>query len=381
MKNFSENSKNESIIRPTVLEVNLKNIENNILQFKKKLKGLNFMAVVKANAYGLGSIEVSNLAIRCGAKYLCVATIEEGIEIRNKGIDIPILVLGGILPGQYNICSKYNLDFTISNMLFFRQLCSSIDNNSVIKLHLNIDTGMNRIGISPDEIYQFIYLYKKHINNIKLNGIWTHFPSADSSERSFSLKQIEIFKKVVNILKKEVNEKIIVHAANSAATISIPESYFDMVRIGLGLYGYYDNIGFKNIIDLQPAVTWKTGIVCIRQVAKGESIGYGRTYITVKNSKIGTIPVGYADGYNRLLSNRGFVLVNGKRANVVGRVCMDQTMIDLSDINDVHEGEDVILLGAQGNDTISMYKLCELIDTIPNEVLVNISKRVPRVYI
>jgi alanine racemase len=265
-------------------------------------------------------------------------------------------------------------------MQFFKKLCSFENKNHLIKLHLKVDTGMHRIGISPNEIYPFISLFKKYKKNFKLNGIWTHFPSADSLDKSFSLKQIERFKEVVHILKDNINDQLIVHAANSAATINLPESYFDMVRIGLGLYGYQYNLNFSNIITLQPAVTWKTRIICIKQVNKGESIGYGRTFITNKDSIIGTIPVGYADGYDRLLSNKGFVLVNGKRANIVGRVCMDQTMIDLTDIPYVYEGTEVVLLGGQRNNSVSMYSLCELLDTIPHEILVKISQRVHRIY-
>lgn len=372
---------NEGIIRPTVLEIDLKKIEENVIQFKKILKRLDFMAVVKANAYGLGAIEISRLAIRGGAKYLGVATIEEGIEIRKGGInDIPILILGGILPQQFSICSRYRLNLTISSLSFFEKLCSLIDYDSSIDLHLKVDTGMHRIGISPEEIHSFLSLFNRHRKNLKLNGIWTHFPSADSLDRSFSLGQIKRFKEVVDIVKDNIDNQIIIHTANSAATINLPESYFDMVRIGLGLYGYYDNLDFRNIIPLQPAVTWKTRVVCIKQIRKGESIGYGRTFITKRDSVIGTIPVGYADGYDRLLSNKGFVMVNGRRADIVGRVCMDQTMIDLTEIPDVGEETEVILLGGCVDNSVSMYSLCELLGTIPNEILVKISQRVPRVY-
>lgn len=374
-------SKNESVIRPTVLEVNLKKIEENIIQFKKLLRNLDFMAVVKANAYGLGAIEISRLAVQCGAKYLCVATAEEGIEIRKAGItDIPILVLGGILPQQFPICSKYHLNLTISSISFFEKLCSLIGNDSSIELHLNVDTGMHRIGISPDEVSSFLALFHHYKKNLKLNGVWTHFPNADSLDRSFSLGQIKKFKKVVDRVKDHIKKSFIVHTANSAAIINLPESYFDMVRLGLGLYGYYDNLDFSDRISLQSAITWRTKVICIKNINKGESIGYGRTFTTNKDSIIGTIPVGYADGYDRLLSNKGFVMVNGRKAKIVGRVCMDQTMIDLTGIPDVDEETEVVLLGGQGENSISIYSLCELLGTIPNEVLVKITQRVPRVY-
>lgn len=378
MKNFLINN---NIIRPTILEIDLIKIGENIVQFKKLLGSLDFMAVVKANAYGLGSIEISNLAISYGAKYLCVATIEEGIEIRKAGIlDIPILVLGGISPKQFSICSKFRLNLTISSISFFKQLCSLIEDDSSIDLHLNVDTGMHRLGISPDEVSFFISLYNHYKKNLKLNGIWTHFANADSVDTSFSLEQIKKFRNVVDIIKKYIRESFIVHSANSAAIINLHESYFDMVRLGLGMYGYYDNIGFSDRICLHSAITWKTKIVSIKKINKGESIGYGRTFTTIKDSTIGTIPVGYADGYARLLSNKGFVMVNGRKANIVGRVCMDQTMIDLTGIPNVDEKTEVILLGGKGENSVSIYTLCELLGSIPNEILVKIAHRVYRVY-
>lgn len=377
----NKTSHDQRILRPTILEVHLKEIEKNVLQFKKLLKNLDFMAVVKANAYGLGAIEVSKVAIRCKAKYLCVATIEEGIEIRKAGItNIPILVLGGILPEQFPVCTQYHLNLTISSISFFNKLCTLLEEDSSIDLHLNVDTGMNRIGISPREILSFLSLFERYKKNLKLNGLWTHFPSADSLDSSFSLTQIKKFKEVVEKVKNHIKEPFIIHTANSSAIINLPESYFDMVRLGLGLYGYYDNLDFQDRISLHSVITWKTKLICIKKVNKGESIGYGRTFITAQDSIIGTIPVGYADGYDRLLSNRGFVMVNGKKARVVGRVCMDQTMIDLTGIPNADEETEVVLLGGHGDNSVSIYSLCDLLDTIPNEILVKISQRVSRVY-
>lgn len=338
------------------------------------------MAVVKANAYEHGVIKISKLAIKNGAQYLGVATIEEGIEIRKSGITIPVLILGAIFPEQSQICSQYNLNISISSISLFERLCSLIDDSVVLNIHLNIDTGMHQIGIDPDEIKSFLSFFHKNKGRVRLNGIWTHFPIADSLDRTYTLKQVEKFTNAVHLIKSTKNNKLIVHSANSAAAINLPESYFDMVRIGLGIYGYYDNLNFFNKISLQPALRWITKVVCIKKVKKDEGIGYGQTFVTKRNSIIATIPVGYADGYSRLLSNKGWVLVNGYKAPIVGRVCMDQTMIDITDIPDVHEGIEVVLIGNQENNSISIYDLCSLLKTIPNDILVNISQRVYRRY-
>lgn len=367
-----------NMLRPTILEVNLKNIAYNINQFKKIIKKSIFMGVVKANAYGHGVIEISKIAIENGVKWLCVATIEEGIEIREAGIRVPILILGGILPEQVSVCAKYNLDITISSMNFFRRLKKHLNNN-LINVHLNIDTGMHRIGITLSEIIKFISLFKK-MKSIKLVGIWTHFPTADSIEQDFSLKQIRLFSNLASRIKETYGKVILIHAANSSAVINLPQSHFDMVRIGLGMYGYYDAEFLKTKINLKPAVTWKSKIISIREIDKGIGIGYGKTYITKRKTKIATLPVGYADGFNRLLSNVGQVIVNRERANIIGRICMDQSTIDVTDVPNVKEGDDVVLIGKQGSSNINIYEICQWIHSIPNEVLVNISKRVHRVY-
>jgi len=367
------------MLRPTILEINLKNIVFNIRQFKKIVNKAILMGAVKADAYGLGAIQVSKVAIENGVKWLCVATIEEGIEIRDAGISVPILVLGGILPEQAQICSNYNLDITVSSMYFFRKLQRYLL-NGFLDVHLNIDTGMHRVGILPNQIKDFFSYLKKN-SKINLVGIFTHFPTADSLTRNFSLKQIRVFKDLVGIIKTIYRKPLLLHAANSSATINYPQSHFDMVRIGLGMYGYFDAAFLKSKIKLKPSVSWKTKIVSIREIGQGNRIGYGRTYLTKRRTKIATLPVGYADGFNRLLSNLGQVIVHGERVNILGRICMDQSMIDVVDIPKVKEGDEVVLIGKQGSSEINIYEICRWINSIPNEVLVKISKRVHRVYI
>ncbi|MEW6622490.1 MAG: alanine racemase [Bacillota bacterium] len=361
-------------------EIDLDKIAHNVQEIKKFVKNAELMAVVKANAYGHGAIEISAQALEHGASWLGVATVEEGIELRRAGLTAPILVLGGILPEQFDLCLNYNLDITVSSNNFVKQI-KQVDFNNKKKLHvhLKIDTGMGRLGVLPWEVTEFATAVK-NLDKVCVRGIWTHFPEAASLDASYSLRQIAVFEQSIRQIEDILSCIPFKHAANSAAIINLPQAHFNLVRAGLGLYGYYDEPHLAQHICLKPALTWRTKITSFREVPPGSSIGYGRTFITKRPTRIANIPVGYADGYNRLLSNKGQVLVKGKRVDIVGRVCMDQTMIDITDLDDIQEGEEVVLLGRQGDNAITMEEMAAWACTIPNDILVSIGCRVFRTY-
>jgi len=374
--------KNLDNINPTVLEINLDNIAHNTRTLKGMVGESELMAVVKADAYGHGAAEVSRVCLRNGASWLGVDKVEEGIELRKNGFVEPILIFNGLQPDQLGTCSDYNLDFTIQDKYFFKniqkrysKLCKGLN------AHLKIDTGMHRLGVLFDELEYFLNDSKK-FPKINIRGIWTHFSEAGAQDKSFTREQIKIFKRSIliseSVLGREIRYK---HAANSAAILNHKDSYFNLVRPGLGLYGYYDEPQLFDKADLISAIRWVSRIVSLREIEKGEAVGYGRTYIAAKKVKVATIPVGYADGYNRLLSNRGSVLFRGEKAVVIGRVCMGQLMIDLSEHEDILHGEEVVLLGKQGNSEITIYEIMSLLNTIPYEILVNIGIKTKRIYI
>ena len=374
--------KHQEIERPTLLEVSLDNIAHNTRFFKSTIGSTELMAVVKANAYGHGVMQIARTCLENGASWLGVATVEEGLELRNGGFDAPILVFCGILPGQIPVCKKYGLDITIQDKYFLENFKDGgIKLSGPINAHLKIDTGMHRLGVFQDEITDFL-IGSKQFPEINIRGIWTQFPEAGAQDKSFTKEQIRLFDKCVklaeSVLGREIEYK---HAANSTAIINHKDSHYNIARPGLGLYGYHDGSPLFDDADILPAIRWVSKIISIRDLGKGESISYGRTYTTKKPLRVATIPLGYADGYNRLNSNCGQVLFRGVKTKILGRVCMDQTMIDITGFENVRQGEEVVVLGKQGSSEISIYDMQSLLGTIPYEILVNISSRVKRVYI
>ncbi|NLC37704.1 MAG: alanine racemase, partial [Clostridia bacterium] len=246
-------------------------------------------------------------------------------------------------------------------------------------VHLKIDTGMHRLGILPKDL-EVLLAELKRLPQVSVRGIWTHFAESASRDKSFSLKQLAIFQQCVEIVENSLGQIPLKHAANSGAVINLPQSHYNLIRPGLGIYGYYDERHLAELVYLKPALTWKTRIISVREIPPGETVSYGRTYEATGPMKIATLPVGYADGYKRLLSNQGQVLIRGERANIIGRICMDQTMVDVTFIEGIKEGEEVVLLGTQGGKDLSIYEMCKWAQTIPYEILVSISGRVQRIY-
>ena len=366
-----------SFFRPTWAEINLKNIKFNFKSIKHILPaGVHTMAVVKANAYGHGSIPVSKTLEAQGVNYLGVATLDEALEIKKRGIKCPILILGSILPQEAEIAAKNNITITLCNI----ELLKKIEKNRIkTKVHIKVDTGMGRIGVWHEEAIKFVKKVCK-VRNIDIEGIYTHFSIA-GRDKFFTKYQIKSF---ADVVKKTEEEGISIkykHAANSIGLIDWKVSRLNMVRPGIIIYGVYPKKNFSKKITLKPALSLKTRISFIKDVPAGRSVSYGRTYITQKHTKIGTLPIGYADGYGRILSNKAQVLVKGNPANIVGKVTMDQAMMDLDGIKNAKINDEVVLIGRQKHHEIRIEKLARLAGTIPYEILTGITQRVPRHYI
>ncbi|PIU42113.1 MAG: alanine racemase [Candidatus Omnitrophica bacterium CG07_land_8_20_14_0_80_42_15] len=368
-----------STYRPTVCEIDLSAIKHNLNEIKKLINpSTAVMAVVKANAYGHGIVEVSKILSKSGVNYLGVATVDEAVAIREANIKTPILVLGSILPSELEPILNKDITLTLCTNELLKALDAAPKGKRKIKVHVKVDTGMGRIGIWYTDAVQFIkeVLKRKHL---EVEGIYTHFSSA-GRDKFFTQYQFDSFRDVLKDLRERGIEIKYKHAANSIGTIGFLKSHLNLVRPGLIIYGMYPKRGFANKIKLKPALSLKTKIVYLKETPPGRSISYGRTYITERHTKIATLPIGYGDGYGRILSNKGEVLVRGMRAPVVGKVTMDQTMINVGQIKDVKIGDDVVLIGKQRDDTITAEELARLCSTIPYEIVCAIGSRVPRLY-
>lgn len=366
----------------TVAQINLKAIEHNIAHIRKIIgKDKKILAAIKANAYGHGDIQVAKTAVECGVDYLGVANIEEAVRLRKDNINATILILGCSFEYEIGDILSYNVIPTVADLDFAKELNrKAAEFHKKAAVHVKVDTGMGRIGPHFEHAANFVKELAK-LENLFLDGIFTHFPSSDEENKSFSLLQINRFKSILGELRLGISIPI-KHMANSGAILSenIHDSFFDMVRPGLMLYGAYPSPSVSKDIKLEPALTLKTRVIFIKDVKQGSTISYGRTYITKSKARLAVIPVGYGDGYSRLLSNKGEVLIKGKRAPIVGRVCMDQSIVDVSKILEVYVGDEVVLIGKQGHERISVEEIAEKTGTIPNEVFCMISKRVQRVY-
>lgn len=367
--------------RPTLCFIDHDALRWNLRQIRAKVgPEVKILSMVKANGYGHGAVAISQTLASVGGDAFGVATLEEGIELRQAGIRTPILVVAGAYGEQLEQFLSYDLTPTIYEIEGVRILEAAAKRRGKnLNVHLKIDSGMGRLGLLADETNSWIPELKK-CSALKLEGVFSHFSHAESVEGDYTREQLDIFKRVIQLLRKEGLAPRLVHFANSAATITLPAAYFDMVRPGIMLYGVYPSPAMANQILLKPVLSWKTKILQLKKVPPGTSISYGQTFVTNRESMIATLPVGYADGYQRLLSNRGQVLVDGQRAPVVGRVCMDLTMIDVTDIRKVQQGDEVVLLGRQGDAEISADEMAAWANTISYEILTSIGVRVPRIH-
>lgn len=371
-------------IRPAWAEIDLDNLAHNMREVRRIVReDISVMAVVKANAYGHGSIETSKVFLKNGACYLAVATLGEAIELRRAGINAPILILGYIKNSQYHIAVEEDITETIYNMESAKFLSNAaVKLKRKAKVHIKIDSGMGRIGFRPDEksIEEIVNIAK--LPNLEVEGIFTHFAKADELDKTFTIEQYEKFQWTIKELGNKGLNIPIKHASNSAAIIDLPEYNLNMVRGGIMLYGLYpsDEV-IKEKVKLKPAMTLKAEISNIKVVPKGTGISYGQIFVTERESKIATIPIGYADGFTRLLTSKSEVAIKGQRAPVVGKICMDQSMIDVTDVENVHIGDEVILFGDGSFGSPHIDEVAKTLGTISYEVLCMVGRRVPRVYV
>ena len=373
----------QKLLGLTWTEVNLDAIAQNVKNIKKLIgKKKELMAVVKGNAYGHDILEISSVVLENGATRLAVARLEEAIFLRKAGITVPILVLGLTLKPQAESLVSYDITPTVCEFEMIEKLSeSAVQMNKMTKIHLKVDTGMGRIGIFPDDVLKFIKRIKA-LKKVEIEGIFTHFSVADEKDKFYTEEQFRKFIEILTILEKEGIKIPIKHVGNSATLLDLPHMWLDMVRPGLAIYGLYPSKEVKKTINLIPAQQFKTKIVFIKELPRGESISYGRTYITKRRMRVASLPVGYADGYNRLLSNQGEVLVRGQRVPIIGRVCMDQCMIDVTNLTQVEIGDEVVLWGRQGEEMITVEEIAQKIRTINYEIVhLPDKKRVPKLFI
>ncbi len=370
---------------PVWSEINVNALAHNIHQLRNITSPqAELMAVVKANAYGHGAEQVARTALASGATQLGVARVSEALELREAGIDAPLLVLGFTVPEEYPLLLEYNLIQTVYNMEIARGLSTTASQaDKKAQVHIKVDTGMGRLGLLPDSSGMRDILNIARLPHLELAGIFTHFATADSRDKCYARQQWQKFIGFLAKLARGGIEFPCRHAANSAAILDMPETHLDMVRAGIAVYGVWPSSELANRhLDLQPVMAVKSRIAHIKKVPAGFGVSYGATYITPAPTIIATIPVGYADGYSRLLSSRGEVLIHGQRTPVIGRICMDQFMVDVGNIPNAEPGDEVVLLGYQGNEEITADDIAEKIDTISYEVLCAINcRRVPRYYI
>ncbi len=374
-------------MRPTYAEINLSNLIYNYLSIRKKVKNKKIMAVVKADAYGHGVNEVVNTFNSLGDKkpeYFAVAVLDEAVELTKLKIKQPVLVFEPLIKDNLRSLFLYNIIPTVFRMQHLNNLLKGrnefIDqrNRKKIKVHVKVDTGMNRLGVKYNEAFDFIFKLSKNKNFI-IDGIYTHFATSDEKKKGFAYLQLERFNKVIEKLRANGVNPGIVHAANSGAILDMPEAYFDMVRPGISLYGYYPSLETSESINLKPVMSIISYVADVKEVNAGESVSYGRLFTAKKNTKIVSVPIGYADGYNRNLTNKAKAILNGKIYNQVGRVTMDRIMFDIGN-DKIKVGQKVILLGKSKNLIIDAWDWSKSLSTIPYEITCNISKRVPRVY-
>lgn len=374
----------ESLRPRVVAEVNLGAIEHNYKQIRQHIPNhTEMMAIVKADGYGHGAKEVANFLQEQGVNRFAVAIVAEGEELRSSGITSPILVLGYTPRADIKALIENDLTQTV----FSYEMAKTISDEAgrlgkTVNIHLKVDTGMGRIGFlsSPKSIEEILMITK--LPHINLEGIFTHFSTADEEDASYTKAQWSIFEGFLKELSEVGLELPIIHAANSAAIMCHEYTHLNLVRPGIILYGYYPSPYLEGkVLDLEPAMTLKTQVVHVKELPEGQYVGYGRKFYTHQKTKIATIPVGYADGYSRNLGNKGRVLIRGQYAPIIGNICMDQFMVDVTHIKGVSVEDEVVLFGKQQDAVIPVEEIAQSLGTINYEIVCMIGKRVPRIYI
>ncbi|WP_084786889.1 alanine racemase [Bacillus tuaregi] len=364
--------------RDTWAEINLDNIYYNVESLKNILpENVALFAVVKANAYGHGDIQVARTAVRAGASYIAVALMDEAVALRQKGLQEPVLVLGASRPEDVSLAAEYDITLTVFQKEWIVKAKEYLNDSKPVKLHIKVDSGMGRIGVKTKQELREVEEAIRENACFYLEGVFTHFATADQVDRTYYKKQLALFKELVDSFEERPE---LVHSSNSAASLRYPESYFNGARLGISMYGLSPSkeIEVELPYPLKEAFSLRTKLVHVKEVEPGDKVGYGATYEAKAKEWIGTLPIGYADGWIRKLSGQE-VLVDGKRVPIAGRICMDQTMIKLP--YQLPLGTEVTLIGNQGDEFISVNEIAETLETINYEIVCMMSNRVPRVFI
>lgn len=367
-------------IRPTWVEVDLDRIKHNVAELRRAAPGAELMAVVKADGYGHGAVPVAEVALEAGASWLGVATLEEGVDLRKAGLTAPVLIFGYIPAAQADSVVLYDLRPT----LFHMDLAQALNQWAralmrTVPVHIKVDTGMSRVGIQPADAVAFAHAVSE-LPNLEVEGLLTHLACADEPDNPFTAEQIRRFDDLQAALRDAAIQPKLRHAANSAGTLLHPAAHYDIVRAGIALYGLPPDPVVKWPADLRPALSFRSRVALVKEIAPNTPVSYGSTYRATGAERVATLPVGYADGYFRLLSGRSRVLIGGRSCPVVGRVCMDQLVVRVPDDLAVAVDDEAVLIGEQGSESISASELAGLVGSINYEIVCAISKRVPRVY-
>lgn len=379
-----------NMVKRTWAEISLNAIEHNYNVIRNKVAdGTKVCCVIKADGYGHGAVELSQIYEKLGADFFAVSNIDEGIEIRKSGSKLPIVILGYTPVSEAINLAAYNISQAVFSLEYAKELSEKcVEEDCICKMHIKVDSGMSRIGFMCQEFPRDEYSIEEIceaccLPNLEVEGLFTHFcvSDEDAEGREFTNKQYENFIHVRDSLKKRGVDISVVHCSNSGAIEDYPETCCDMVRAGIILYGLAPSSKLADRLDLVPAMTLKTVVAFVKEVQKGATISYGRTFTADRKMKIATVPIGYADGFIRQNAKDGYMTVNGKKAKIVGRICMDQTMLDVTDIDDVKTGDEVVVFGTGENGEPTADSLAENTGTINYETVCLVGKRVPRIYI
>lgn len=377
----------DAYYRPTWIEISLDALSGNLQAFRRTLPdSIRIMAVVKADAYGHGAVSIAREAIASGADYLAVAFLDEALQLRVAGISTPILVLGYTAPDALEVALKNDITLTVFNdemlrgMEHLQRTAEALDKK--LRIHVKVDSGMHRIGLYKEEEAVSYISQVARMPHIYLEGLFTHYACADEEDKSYTRQQHDKFSRVVHEVKHLGIDIPYIHAGNSAAAIDTPELAYNMVRLGIAMYGLYPSEEVDHTaIKLEPVLSLKTRVIHDKWLPENSGVSYGTIYHTQGKERIGTLPVGYADGFSRMLSTKAEALIRGKRVPVVGRICMDQCMINLTGVPEAEAGDEVVLIGKQGEDIIPVEEVAGHLGTVNYEVTCMMAHRIPRVYV
>lgn len=381
------NQSTDKLLRPTWVEISLSKLRRNLQRIRELAGTRRVMAVIKADAYGHGAVPVAKCLAGCAVDWFGVATVEEALELRGAGISQPILLLGGLYMSDPAHLIEYRLTPSISSTMRLDTYAECARRwGRPIEFHLKVDTGLGRLGLPLDRVAAFVAHYRE-LEGLQMKGLFTHLASAEDMVASQTDEQRECFTQALAQVRSLQVEPEWIHVSNSAALLTGREFPENLVRIGALLYGYCMPLvvspgqALPKVPEFEPVLNFKSRIVYMKDVPSGTPLGYSAAFYTRRASRIATVPVGYADGLNHALSNRGYAIVRGRRARIVGSISMDLSLLDVTDIPGTNIGDEVMLLGAEDHASISAVEVAQLLDTVPYEVLCSIGKRVPRIYV